>query len=397
MGLYKREGSDNWYFKFKVNGVPYRGSTGTTRKADAEARMVAERAKVTAPVAAKRQAVTLGDAASGWLADEGSRMADAENNESRVRKLFGEAKGPRGVETGRRFGLSRALHVHQLSNTHLTQLRRARRDEGNSDATINREIALIQAVLRYADKKLRAQMPAEALDFAEYVEKEKRGKLRYYTLEEEVRLLADLEAQGVRAESLQWPPQIKRAIRDQLDLAVFLLDTGGRYGEGAGVPWDVVDFERGEVNLYRDKVGNEGVLGMTDRLRAMLLRRWAERDPGNPWIFPGTGTGKARGYAVKGIRNAMERCGLNAEHLVARFGRATPAHTFRHTFASRLVQAGISLKKVSFLLGHTSVKTTEIYAHLCPSGAAAEAVEALNRIHAPKARAEVVPSVQRRA
>ena len=42
-------------------------------------------------------------------------------------------------------------------------------------------------------------------------------------------------------------------------------------------------------------------------------------------------------------------------------------HTFRHTFASHLVQSGVSIYKVSKLLGHHSVKQTEIYAHLAPS------------------------------
>lgn len=41
-------------------------------------------------------------------------------------------------------------------------------------------------------------------------------------------------------------------------------------------------------------------------------------------------------------------------------------HTFRHTFASHLVEYGVSIYKVSKLLGHHSVKQTEVYAHLAP-------------------------------
>lgn len=39
-------------------------------------------------------------------------------------------------------------------------------------------------------------------------------------------------------------------------------------------------------------------------------------------------------------------------------------HKFRHTFASHLVQMGVKIQDVSKLLGHASIKETEVYAYL---------------------------------
>jgi hypothetical protein len=63
-------------------------------------------------------------------------------------------------------------------------------------------------------------------------------------------------------------------------------------------------------------------------------------------------------------------------------GGKVTIHTLRHTFASRLVQAGVSLPKVSKLLGHSSITTTEIYAHLAPNEVSEEATAVLNGLQA---------------
>ena len=43
-------------------------------------------------------------------------------------------------------------------------------------------------------------------------------------------------------------------------------------------------------------------------------------------------------------------------------------HSLRHTFASWLVQEGVSIYEVQKLIGHTSVAMTQIYSHLAPGG-----------------------------
>lgn len=47
-------------------------------------------------------------------------------------------------------------------------------------------------------------------------------------------------------------------------------------------------------------------------------------------------------------------------------GTGAAWHLLRHTFASRLVQAGVPLRTVAGWMGHTTIQTTMRYAHLAP-------------------------------
>lgn len=50
-------------------------------------------------------------------------------------------------------------------------------------------------------------------------------------------------------------------------------------------------------------------------------------------------------------------------------------HRLRHTFCAQLAMAGVPLRRIQIFAGHADYKTTEMYAHLCPTGGASEVMK----------------------
>ena len=57
----------------------------------------------------------------------------------------------------------------------------------------------------------------------------------------------------------------------------------------------------------------------------------------------------------KAVKIAVDRAGLT---------KRVTCHTFRHSFATHLLQSGCDIRTVQELLGHNDVKTTQIYTHV---------------------------------
>jgi integrase len=362
--LYKRERSPYWWMRVarlnedgKVLGYD-RVSTKRTDKA--EAKLVAQAySKRTADVdqLGRKESMSIFEVASRYI-----RELEAQNKPSvKDYKVFLSR-----VESS----VSR-LSTRKMDRSFFSKIKSQGIESGYSPRYVNNMITFWVSVYMKAKRDYYLDIPE--ID-TRGLKMKAEAKTRYLLPGEEDKLLAELDPQretrGIGAHHI--------AMRqDQYDLVVFLLDTGARYSEIATIPWsaiDVVNFKY--INLYRSKVGNEGLLHISDRLREILVRRYDNQD--SNYVFTGRLSDEARGYATKGIRKAITRAGLNEPHLVKRYGKFTP-HSLRHTFASRLVQGGMSLYAVSKLLGHNSTAMTQRYAHLAPSQVAQEALEIINK------------------
>jgi integrase len=269
--------------------------------------------------------------------------------------------------------------VAQLTRNALADMKAERLRSGYSPSYVNGELTFWISV--YNKAKDDYFMDVSIGQNFKNMKLEVKQKTRYLLDGEEEALLLELDPNRV-VKGLKSPESrdgtMQTKLQDQHDLVVFLLDTGARYMEVAEVPWSAVDVINWKtVNLYREKVGNEGAIAITDRLRPILQARYA-RNGNSPYVFPSpTDMTSPRGYATSGIRNAIARADLNSPSAVKRYGKFTP-HSLRHTFASRLVQGGLSLYAVSKLLGHSSTTMTQRYAFLSASQVAQEAADILN-------------------
>jgi integrase len=140
------------------------------------------------------------------------------------------------------------------------------------------------------------------------------------------------------------------------------LDSGARFSEVARLTWGHVDVDDAIIT-YADakKAGGtkSRVVPMTSRLKALFQSMPMGRN--GELVFSGPG-----GKQLKKISNTfpkiVESIGLNKEVDDPRM--KVCFHSWRHTYASRLVQAGVDLYVVQKLLGHSVSKMTERYSHL---------------------------------
>jgi integrase len=231
------------------------------------------------------------------------------------------------------------LRLDRIHNDTLASYRRARRADGVSAGTINKELSCVRRVLNLAARVWRHDNGMSWLDAPPLIEMEKGAKRKPYPLswEEQDRLFREL------------PGHLQR-------IALFKVNTGCRKQEVLQLRWnwEIQVPELGTsvfilpvVDEFQTKNGQERVVVLNS-----IARRVVEEQRGKHPEFVFT----YRGRPTKSIHNwgwklARERAGL----------RQVRVHDLRHTFGHRLRAAGVSYEDRQDLLGHKSDRITTHY------------------------------------
>lgn len=116
-----------------------------------------------------------------------------------------------------------------------------------------------------------------------------------------------------------------------------------------------IDAETMVLNIRNSKGAKDRFVMLSQDV-LIELRHYYKKYKPKDFLFEGQTGGK---YSAKSVQNIVRKSAVRAGITK----RVTP-HMLRHSFATHLVENGVDIRYVQELLGHTSIKTTQIYTHI---------------------------------
>ena len=187
--------------------------------------------------------------------------------------------------------------------------------------------------------------------------KESRGRVRYLSDDERVRLL---KACKESSNPYLYP------------VVVLALSTGMRSGEIMGLTWDVVDLNRGRAILHETKNNERRAVAITGHALELLKEMNKVRRIDSNLLFPSKENKPHKPQKPIDLRAPWNAALKKVEIQDFKF------HDLRHSAASYLAMNGASLAEIAEVLGHKTLQMVKRYAHLS-EGHTARVVESMNQ------------------
>lgn len=170
------------------------------------------------------------------------------------------------------------------------------------------------------------------------------------------RFLSEEASQRLEMLLISWVDNPDPLIRLQLACLLVLLDTGIRSGECVDLLVGDVDLDSRRLLIRQGKGARDRVVYLSDRAcQALRFYRQAQPlDATSPlWVLP-NGRVMSQHWLQRQTKAIGLQAGIQDLH----------PHRLRHTFATRLLNAGMDVTRIQKLLGHDLLSTTMIYARL---------------------------------
>jgi len=236
-----------------------------------------------------------------------------------------------------------------------------RKTEGKiRSVTANKELSCLKATLRFAEER-------------GYVLESPARKVRLLPSDSIVhdRFLSFAEYEALLKQSSQEREWVRSTLfNDRREWVMLACHTGLRPGEQRVLEFSDINLEHGflriqskpEIHFHVKNYQHRYIPLAPPALEAVLAQR-AKKHPDSDFVFHRP-DGSPWGDIGDSFEEMVVAAGLQKETPAERL---TP-HSLRHTFASWLAIAGVSLRRIQELLGHKSITTTERYSHLGRNG-----------------------------
>ena len=164
--------------------------------------------------------------------------------------------------------------------------------------------------------------------------------------------------------------RILGAVRERRFAVILRLIYGCGLRIGEAVKLEIRDIQRdGTVLFIREAKGGKDRYVPLPAPLLLELRHWWKEHRHPRLLFPAVGSGWREHRGQPPLDRPM--CGGSVQHcfrltlVCAGFPRgAVTVHTLRHSYATHLLEAGVSLRQIGSYLGHSSLDTTVVYTHL---------------------------------